>query len=184
MSKFKLEIPSGKKCPADYDVKDAMIREAKEELLVNIDKILIGGKNIYVPNMHIFNSYWNNILRKNRIQFIKQYTREQTKASNFTIGCIIVNEHIPPPEINKVHGELFSQISHRIFGGDNLKENYIEYRNWPNEIKKYHTRNELWEYLEGVNVQYISLQDIVKHPNINFKTFWKKGIIYLSSIIY
>jgi len=181
ISPTKLEIPSGKKESIDRDIKDAMIREAREELLVDIDKIKLGDSYLVVPDIHIFNKYWNNILKKKNISHLKYYTREQTKASEFTIGCIAVDSDIPSEKIRNIHDEIYKTVSTFIFGGDTLLENYLEYKNWNPCIKHRHKHNELWKYLEATRVEYISLDTIPSNKNLNFKTFWKKGIIYLQS---
>tara|TARA_B110000285_G_scaffold108647_1_gene123319 strand:- start:584 stop:1156 length:573 start_codon:yes stop_codon:yes gene_type:complete len=170
----KLEIPSGKKEVFDREPKDTMIREAREELLINVSKTKLGNARIDIPQE--LYAFWDTILQKENIVDTVVFTKKETRASDITIGILIVDLETPCAKLQCFHQELFLRISKVFFGGDKIETQYIPSQDWCPSISKDPHRETLWKYLEAFGVEYVNIDIIPTHPNMNFRRFWEKMI--------
>ena len=170
----KLEIPSGKREKNDMDPRDTMIREAHEELLLNVDNNLIGGSRVKVP-LHL-KLYWKRILQRKNIVKTYDFTEKETKANDITIGVLFTDEDIPDYNLNAEHKQIFANVSNLFFGGNCIEKRYLPYAQWDNCISQNEKKHHLWKYLEAYDIELINIDDIYVHKNMNFRPFWKHMI--------
>lgn len=177
----KIEIPSGKYEFCDMDLKDTMIREAKEELLVTSSTIKFDDHTFILPDEFV--TFWNTILHKDNISHVLHYTKEETHASDISIGIIIVDDYIPSKEFRDMHSCIYQKLSSLFFGGSDVEKKYIPTSDWCLKMKSNPYRNSLWKFLEAYDVEYVDIGDIPNHPEMNFKNFWNRMMPTLRKVI-
>ena len=111
------------------------------------------------------------------------YTKAETHASDISIGIIIVDDYIPSKEFRDMHSCIYQKLSSLFFGGSDVEKKYIPICEWCSTMKNNPYRNSLWKFLEAYDVEYVDINKIHSHPEMNFKIFWKRMIPTLLTLM-